>query len=223
MSDTIRVPALNEGRPFRAGNPPPTSRATSSTPTSLNEGRPFRAGNPGAIPRTAGVHVDAQRRPALPGRQPPVREQRGAHAGRRSTKAGPSGPATRDGGAIGGVMVSGALNEGRPFRAGNPTADLVGSQHRLNALNEGRPFRAGNPMANRPVILSAATAQRRPALPGRQPLPTSPPTSGTSAPLNEGRPFRAGNPLHSRGGACRRRRPLNEGRPFRAGNPSLAA
>ena len=93
--------------------------------------------------RGVGVQV-AQRRPALPGRQPPTTPTgKGGSSTHRSTKAGPSGPATP-------LRIRGSppgrssLNEGRPFRAGNPRSPGARSSPRPS-LNEGRPFRAGNP------------------------------------------------------------------------------
>ena len=90
-------PPLNEGRPFRAGNPGYRPGGNAQLAHTLNEGRPFRAGNPESV---RGVALGDQH---------------------RSTKAGPSGPATHA--TISPPTVHPdicSLNEGRPFRAGNP-------------------------------------------------------------------------------------------------------
>ena len=62
---------LNEGQPFRAGNPMVDPSATVQDRRALNEGRPFRAGNPPSPTRVLNLDLHV-----------------------RSTKAGPSGPAT---------------------------------------------------------------------------------------------------------------------------------
>ena len=134
---------LNEGRPFRAGNPPAVRREGQPSRRPLNEGRPFRAGNPGPLDRFSSIANVAQRRPALPGRQPTALRQRPRWHSQRSTKAGPSGPAT-PAEATAGSMLTTALNEGRPFRAGNPRQSRWAARQ-SSSLNEGRPFRAGNP------------------------------------------------------------------------------
>ena len=112
---------------------------------------------------------NAQRRPALPGRQPRRLPATSRRAGARSTKAGPSGPATP----LFGTPSQGdvkTLNEGRPFRAGNPGgSDASFRRFACSPLNEGRPFRAGNPPRTGRTQGSVYGAQRRPALPGRQP------------------------------------------------------
>ena len=284
---------LNEGRPFRAGNPPAVRREGQPSRRPLNEGRPFRAGNPGPLDRFSSIANVAQRRPALPGRQPTALRQRPRWHSQRSTKAGPSGPATplrpspvpivRRGRstkagpsgpatpaeATAGSMLTTALNEGRPFRAGNPRQSRWAARQ-SSSLNEGRPFRAGNPI--RVAELARFERQRStkagpsgPATPGlstgceqgRQRStkagPSGPATRSRplddaegSTSLNEGRPFRAGNPMSARNHTHRptdaQRRPalpgrqpraaprrgparrgaLNEGRPFRAGNPGSA-
>ena len=40
--------------------------------------------------------------------------------------------------------MASTLNEGRPFRAGNPR-ERCWQRSKAGSLNEGRPFRAGNP------------------------------------------------------------------------------
>ena len=111
-----------------------------------------------------------------------VKRRQWRAGGRRSTKAGPSGPATRPTTSrrrLADAFAVRSLNEGRPFRAGNPGEALrvrYGQLGRFGSLNEGRPFRAGNPGAN--------AGRRR--------------SRGSSA-LNEGRPFRAGNPTCPQG------------------------
>ena len=144
--------SLNEGRPFRAGNPVAamSMRRSCAYVAALNEGRPFRAGNPMAGRTTsqqlATPPVSAQRRPALPGRQPP-------------TGAADRLPDTEP-----------TLNEGRPFRAGNPLCSHFLCWYRLITLNEGRPFRAGNPADRR----SNARRRRRSTKAG----PSGPATPG---------------------------------------------
>ena len=156
--------ALNEGRPFRAGNPhrlaahrPLGPRSTKAGPS--GPATPFR--------RYQELSARAQRRPALPGRQPCPSATQGTRVPRRSTKAGPSGPATRGRRRRRRGRRSGPLNEGRPFRAGNPQGDdevghARGGAQRRPAL-PGRQPRVGVPTE------ANADAQRRPALPGRQP------------------------------------------------------
>ena len=180
---------------------PSTNPPALGSPTPLNEGRPFRAGNPLDLADLVAVaRISAQRRPALPGRQP----RRGVRRGSASDTEGR------------------ALNEGRPFRAGNPARSwrghgvVCGAQRRpalpgrqprktatdqrrskcvARALNEGRPFRAGNPrLQGRAELSTGPVAQRRPALPGRQPPSRSGCAARAARTLNEGRPFRAGNP-----------------------------
>ena len=176
----------------------PTSRGLAAPPSALNEGRPGGAGNPLAVlvaimpvlvrstkagpvgpatrtksSRSRSMPFNAQRRPARWGRQPPPRLVRGRPAS------------------------CGALNEGRPGGAGNPTRS-VGAPPPARPLNEGRPGGAGNP--------STAWNWNR---------------SGWTA-LNEGRPGGAGNP--EEGETTTRVTPcaLNEGRPGGAGNPVRA-
>ena len=219
---------MRRGRSTKAGPSGP------ATLPDRNEGRgPLDAQRRPALPGRQPLnrwlqarHTDnlAQRRPALPGRQPRVPRHGRIGSVPRSTKAGPSGPAT-PGRRCSMSLSARPLNEGRPFRAGNPRSP-VGSVLGLSALNEGRPFRAGNPLhlaRGRAVPLSAQrrpalpgrqpcvsgvdspgdgyNAQRRPALPGRQPPITAAGRPGGSTALNEGRPFRAGNPPHLSG--CR--------------------
>ena len=232
-------------RPALPGRQPATRSPSSPARRSpLNEGRPFRAGNPMTAAMNKTIAKAAQRRPALPGRQPRSGASPRSQRGYRSTKAGPSGPATPHPCGPGRLGARAALNEGRPFRAGNPSSRPVRCHHGLSSLNEGRPFRAGNPGGRRcangscggslnegrpfragnpggwhrmsptphgaqrrpalpgrqPGLLYVGDssdrriAQRRPALPGRQPqqLAFCLPTDHDS--LNEGRPFRAGNP-----------------------------
>ena len=96
----------------------------------------------------AGSHARsrAQRRPARPGRQLHGVDARRRRPDRRSTKAGPAGPATP--GASWPVRTS------------------------AEPLNEGRPGRAGKLVAYRQASRSPDSttyfAQRRPARPGRQ-------------------------------------------------------
>ena len=235
----------------------------------LNEGRPFRAGNPVDYPLPPGVRARAQRRPALPGRQPHSSALLVKEMSKRSTKAGPSGPATPldslnanvkyDRSTKAGPSGPATPGErrchrhgrvrGRSTKAGpsGPATRGVSVSHRSvsDALNEGRPFRAGNPCTELWEPHSwPRIAQRRPALPGRQPTlrisaaPTGPrPRStkaGPSGPATLELPLRLGlldgrrstkagpsGPATPSSGAWRKRRagPLNEGRPFRAGNP----
>ena len=251
-----RTSALNEGRPFRAGNPCHTSaplpdptrtaqrrpalpgrQPSRTAPSPLGDcGRSTKAGPSGPatlVSRspTCGSSQRAQRRPALPGRQPPGGECEVDVAVDRSTKAGPSGPATREveevltgiplrstkAGPSGPATPPAAhqscrescsLNEGRPFRAGNPgplrelaaaallrstkagpsgpaTPETRSTPGRTSAppLNEGRPFRAGNPgCPSAAMRLHTQLAQRRPALPGRQPHPQYLITTNTDNP-----------------------------------------
>ena len=212
----------DEGRPLRnSRSSRPGRRSTKAGPSgpatpvnrrrvppvraALNEGRPFRAGNPGHAARIgprSPTSTHAQRRPALPGRQP-------------------RGPVLND------PMASRALNEGRPFRAGNP------------------PRSSGGPVGRRGVL----SAQRRPALPGRQPRepwrprrsdadPARSTKAGPSGPATPVRAFAAltttvpgvraqrrpalpgRQPFADAAPPCRMDRALNEGRPFRAGNPA---
>ena len=138
---------LNEGRPFRAGNPCGATGRRCARQASLNEGRPFRAGNPGRPVRLALQRQCAQRRPALPGRQPLRRDLQRPPGGPRSTKAGPSGPATR-GNARQAAHASRRSTKAGPSGPATPCGGRSGSRRRR-------------------------VAQRRPALPGRQPCPTS--------------------------------------------------
>ena len=90
---------LNEGRPCWAGNPVLRHIAGEGHERrALNEGRPCWAGNPVIVRRRgrwAPRGLGAQRRPALLGRQPwPMNLQYSLRGLRRSTKAGPVGPAT---------------------------------------------------------------------------------------------------------------------------------
>ena len=235
--------SLNEGRPFRAGNPSRRAPRGCPSTTSLNEGRPFRAGNPppSAPSATAGSQ-HAQRRPALPGRQPRALIAAAAGLCRRSTKAGPSGPATRRRRSRSRCETS-SLNEGRPFRAGNPPpgawgiptgrtrstkagpsgpatpeCPVWGLRRRLRAQR--RPALPGRqPQVEGAVSLRAPIAQRRPALPGRQPG-VAVPVASVSVIAAQRRPALPGRqPRRGHARPIAPRRSLNEGRPFRAGNP----
>ena len=237
---------LNEGRPFRAGNPSRRTPRNSTRTASLNEGRPFRAGNP--CPQGVQAHPPQPRStkagpsgPATPGRrrgsQPELCE--------RSTKAGPSGPATlsydascqgvslaqrrpalpgRQPVATGRALISVARAQRRPALPGRQPAPMVRSRSTAGApLNEGRPFRAGNPdpaLGSPPQV--QGTAQRRPALPGRQPGEVADVGVAGVARSTKAGPSGPATPAAP---ARRRTAPptLNEGRPFRAGNPGLCA
>ena len=165
-------PALNEGRPGGAGNPPATPppltepgwfaqrrpawwgrqprRPGAALPADsppLNEGRPGGAGNPTRRLRACGT----RHRPLNEGRPGGAGNPRcgagiSGRARLRSTKAGLVGPATpvrRDSGT---AKMGMALNEGRPGGAGNPRGKWTPSPVRaLSTLNEGRPGGAGNP------------------------------------------------------------------------------
>ena len=88
-----RPPALNEGRPCRAGNSPPSAGHPRGR-SALNEGRPCRAGNSQAArgARDRRPHRSTKAGPAGPATHGcPLGCGWG---GIRSTKAGPAGPAT---------------------------------------------------------------------------------------------------------------------------------
>ena len=166
-------PPLNEGRPGGAGNPGKVEGQYRLIPFTAQR-RPARWGRQ---PTTNFfslrlASMSAQRRPARWGRQPP----RGCHVGtvtvpvaqrrparwgrqpseamgcvspnlRRSTKAGPVGPAT--------LTLAGAFSGG-------------------DAVAQRRPARWGRqPVGRIHSVESSLRAQRRPARWGRQPCPTS--------------------------------------------------
>ena len=184
----------------------------------------------------------AQRRPALPGRQPFPAFRACTASFSRSTKAGPSGPATLMGCSCV-VVAMRTLNEGRPFRAGNPLDSrrfgvVAADAQRRPALPGRQPSRSAVRMApkmhaqRRPALpgrqprrtgsrarTSAGSAQRRPALPGRQPDLWA--LDSLDAEVNaQRRPALPGRqPPTSATPPTPMGRSLNEGRPFRAGNP----
>ena len=108
------------------------------------------------------------------------------------------------------------LNEGRPCRAGNPVRRQVHgvrARHRSTKAGPAGPATrdvATSTVAQRPI------AQRRPALPGRQPGLGDRSPRRRMTTLNEGRPCRAGNPFPVHGEGCSRvaaqRRPALPGR-----------
>ena len=185
---------LNEGRPFRAGNPLArvlddnrqlirSTKAGPSGPATLTYDVACRAAGIGAQRRPALpgrqpwlVHplwwavLVAQRRPALPGRQPPGFMVYAVRLPNRSTKAGPSGPATPDSNSY---TFHGAcsLNEGRPFRAGNPRPQTGRWSRWCPRSTKAGPSGPATPVTQVTKHLGDFDAQRRPALPGRQPRP----------------------------------------------------
>ena len=207
-------------RPALPGRQPTRWRTTTPCALSVAQRRPALPGRQPAFEERAvlTLGVNAQRRPALPGRQPApagvaaddrgcrstkagpsgpatlcLAPPRSASARPRSTKAGPSGPATRvlwvgrslwwfhrstkagpSGPATHGRRRRSRrhaqpLNEGRPFRAGNPGHPGAlpggGDPRSTKAGPSGPATRLWDPAKALPRVL----AQRRPALPGRQP------------------------------------------------------
>ena len=215
------------------------------TPSStLNEGRPWRAGNPlGDRDRLAVVVCRSTK--AGPGgpatharREPP-----GPRPGQRSTKAGPGGPATlRGGGAVERDPArSTKAGPGGPATLGHGHG-LAGLEPRSTKAGPGGPatrIEAGNPW------MRVQSAQRRPALAGRQPRrrrpaplvddqprstkagPGGPATLdgavGVAGVAERSTKAGPGGPATPASATCApggRSTPLNEGRPWRAGNPT---
>ena len=257
---------LAQRRPARWGRQPPPSATGTPWPPPLNEGRPGGAGNPNLL-RTAHYWVTgAQRRPARWGRQP-IRvvatlviacsaQRRPARWGRqperqasgdelllyRSTKAGPVGPATRDGGVTptrpstaqrrparwGRQPLEGChpsrgssgppLNEGRPGGAGNPTGLRRVGRGRLQRSTKAGPVGPATLVTVTTAVPLSPIAQRRPARWGRQPdedwlaTDTARRRSTKAGPVGPATPTR--RCPHTATGTS-----LNEGRPGGAGNP----
>ena len=161
---------------------------------SLNEGRSGRTGNPSVmVASLARLPTVAQRRPVRPDRQPPrvlqiehfLRLRRSTKAGPagpatqgrrldrvaatgRSTKAGPAGPATpADGGQRVGAAVDRSTKAG-PAGPATPDGDgeaVVGGERSTKA----GPAGPATPPSGRTVIAVPRSAQRRPVRPDRQP------------------------------------------------------
>ena len=192
--------SLNEGRPCRAGNACSSRKRYGPTvePDLL---RSTKAGPAGPATRElSGGHgqvarlTRAQRRPALPGRQRFKRGVGGSDVDRRSTKAGPAGPATPSGVDYTYRAVARSTKAG-PAGPATPGQEGVGADRDHARSTKAGPagpatLNCGRSSSRRPI-----SAQRRPALPGRQRIRTGgQEVAGREIrPLNEGRPCRAGN------------------------------
>ena len=152
---------LSGGRSTKAGpsgpaTPPQRSRSRRQTHPRSTKAGPSGPATPGTTGRDRQPDPDAQRRPALPGRQPAVLTSDVASRKIRSTKAGPSGPAT-------------------------PCA----SSRTLPACQRSTKAGPSGPATPEPEalrrLIDLGHAQRRPALPGRQPARLA--TTDTDRPL----------------------------------------
>ena len=171
----VRQARRAQRRPALPGRQPRHQRARQRlSPPALNEGRPFRAGNPSHPCGHADFGLpSAQRRPALPGRQPQSHRAREAVRRHRSTKAGPSGPATRP--------LPALLRRPRVRRStkAGPSGPATPQADRLVVGRSGDRSTKAGPSGPATLVVAldrntrVFTAQRRPALPGRQPSPTS--------------------------------------------------
>ena len=187
-------------RSTKAGPSGPATPGTSTVATPLSS-RSTKAGPSGpATPGEQPEHAHAAGRRSTKagpsGPATPARTPSDARLGPRSTKAGPSGPATRD------ILRAGADVAHRSTKAGpsGPATPVVWRRGRLPArprstkagpsgpATPGTPFdlhddvtRSTKAGPSGPATLytsglvgcSGLLAQRRPALPGRQPCPTS--------------------------------------------------
>ena len=225
---SVRYFGFTQRRPALPGRQPWALRQLAQQPPlrSTKAGPSGPATPGGGLVVCGGVPISAQRRPALPGRQPYLASSWRNTGQPRSTKAGPSGPATLGRRRRVGTIAR-SLNEGRPFRAGNPRG-----RQAENAASGGRSTKAGPSGPATPVKPLDCTewrwrAQRRPALPGRQPMPSSnegPATSNSalnaSACAQRSPALPGRQPWRCRSSPRCRPTTLNEGRPFRAGNPA---